>query len=252
MNEINDKNDKKPRKIVKVGTTYGAVTVLSICDDSKYRKYLCRCKKCSFVFKATGHQIFVYEKTCCPHCKKESSLEHREESYRAYVNREYGDLVVIGYCGLKPANSRDNNRKVPFMLCECDKCGSETEIPLPRLKQGGAKQCKNCGRKNLSIGRDFTKAASVEGTSIISIDGRAKVNKNSTTGHKGVSYMQKQGSYRAYIYFKHKFYHLGTYPKIEDAISARKEAEENIYGNFLKWYADAYPDKWERIKKRDE
>lgn len=251
MNEIKDKNRKEPRKTIKVGTTYGTVIVLNKCDtgNDNYRRYSCKCKKCGATFSGTGQQIFEYEKNGCPQCKKKINLARREESYRGYIGRSYGDLTIIGYVG-KEAKSYVQDYKVPVMLCKCKKCGSETEIPLNRLKAGGAKQCKNCGHKNLSLGRDFIKETSVEGTSVIAIYGRTKINKNSTTGHKGVSYVQKQGMYRAYINFKRKQYYLGMYKKIEDAVSARKEAEKNIYGNFLKWYADTYPQNWDKVKKK--
>ena len=36
---------------------------------------------------------------------------------------------------------------------------------------------------------------------------------------------------------------------LEEA-QARKSAEENIYGNFLKWYQDTYPEEWKRIKMK--
>ena len=59
--------------------------------------------------------------------------------------------------------------------------------------------------------------------------------------------------YRAYINFQHKQYHLGSYEKLEDAIRARKVAEEKIYGTFLNWYAETYPENWGKLnKKRDK
>lgn len=68
----------------------------------------------------------------------------------------------------------------------------------------------------------------------------------------GVSYYAKYGKYRAYINFQRKQYYLGLYEKIDDALKARKSAEENIYGNFLKWYQDTYPEEWKRIKMKTE
>lgn len=89
----------------------------------------------------------------------------------------------------------------------------------------------------------------VDSTYVIAIDGRRKTNKNSTTKVTGVSYFEKQGKYRAYINFQRKQYYLGLYEKIEDAIKARKAAEQNIYGNFLEWFRNTYPEEWEKINK---
>lgn len=33
---------------------------------------------------------------------------------------------------------------------------------------------------------------------------------------------------------------------LEDAEKARKSAEKNIYGDFLKWYSEEFPQKWKK------
>ena len=45
-----------------------------------------------------------------------------------------------------------------------------------------------------------------------------------------------RGKWCAEIMFKRKKYYLGRYEKKEDAIAIRKEAEKEIFGNFLEWY----------------
>ncbi|MEY8396201.1 hypothetical protein AALB64_15525 [Lachnospiraceae bacterium 45-P1] len=62
--------------------------------------------------------------------------------------------------------------------------------------------------------------------------------------------MPKLQKYRAYINFQRKQYSLGLFSRIEDAVAARKEAERQIYGDFLRWYEEAYPENWERLKQR--
>lgn len=37
---------------------------------------------------------------------------------------------------------------------------------------------------------------------------------------------------------------------IKDAINARKEAEENLYGEFENWYSKEYPEKYKKLKNR--
>lgn len=46
--------------------------------------------------------------------------------------------------------------------------------------------------------------------------------------------------WRAQIVFKGKNYYLGRYSKKEDAIKARKKAENSMFGEFLKWYYENY------------
>lgn len=38
--------------------------------------------------------------------------------------------------------------------------------------------------------------------------------------------------------FKKKCYYLGGYSRLEDAAKARAEAEEKVFGDFLKWYEE--------------
>ncbi len=45
---------------------------------------------------------------------------------------------------------------------------------------------------------------------------------------------------------------MGIYLNMEDAIRARKSAEKEVFGNFLKWYQETYPEQWERIQKSQE
>ena len=60
------------------------------------------------------------------------------------------------------------------------------------------------------------------------------LNKNSTTGHKGVSYQKKLGTYRAYITINRKQIHLGSFATIDEAVKAREAAEEKYFGPFRK------------------
>lgn len=46
-------------------------------------------------------------------------------------------------------------------------------------------------------------------------------------------------------------YHLGSFKNIDAAVNAREEAENKLYADFLEWYAEEYPERWKRLKKRD-
>ena len=67
--------------------------------------------------------------------------------------------------------------------------------------------------------------------------------KSNTSGVRGVYYNPKRGKWIAQIMFKQKCYYLGGFDKIEDAAEARAEAEEKIFGDFLKWYKDKHSKK---------
>lgn len=53
------------------------------------------------------------------------------------------------------------------------------------------------------------------------------------TGHTGVWYHEKSSRYHAYIRLQGKYKRLGCYLKIEDAISARKTAEDTMFKPLL-------------------
>lgn len=56
----------------------------------------------------------------------------------------------------------------------------------------------------------------------------------------------------AAITFQKKVYWLGTFDSIKDAANARKEAENHLYGDFLEWYAETYPNAKKNIKNREK
>lgn len=221
----------KPRKF-ETNTVYNNIQVFGRADRP-YRCYNAKCLLCGHEFIADAKTILnMAERGSCGKCSK-------EEKTKKYIGAIFDNLEVIGL--------GDENNNETVVKCRCRKCGSVTSIRLRRLRQGVVKQCKYCGQQNLKKGRTLVDMASKEGTNVFSLGN--KINKNNTTGVKGVSYMHKYNKYRAYINFKRKQYYLGMYSSIEDAEEARKKAEEKIYGEFLEWYAETYPEEWKKIKK---
>lgn len=60
----------------------------------------------------------------------------------------------------------------------------------------------------------------------------SKLQKNSTTGYRGVSWHKKAGKWRAYINVNRKQYHLGLYDDINDAIDAYNKASIEKHGEY--------------------
>lgn len=60
------------------------------------------------------------------------------------------------------------------------------------------------------------------------------LDKNNTSGHKGVHYCKSENKWKSYITFEGKRKNLGTFENLEEAVVARKEAEKKYYGEFAR------------------
>ena len=63
------------------------------------------------------------------------------------------------------------------------------------------------------------------------------VRRNNTSGVPGVDWWASKGRWRAVICFKGRRYYLGSYSRFEDAVKARKRAEEELHDGFLREHA---------------
>ncbi|SJZ83759.1 hypothetical protein [Megasphaera cerevisiae] len=118
-------------------------------------------------------------------------------------------------------------------LCRCV-CGIEKMVGNQSLTSGHSKSC-GCRRAEAQTtaqlrgkqkGQRIMDCIHSHGLTAAYID--RKTNKNSGTGITGVSRF-KNGAYRAYITVGRKQIHLGSYAKLDDAITARKGAEEKYF-----------------------
>lgn len=83
------------------------------------------------------------------------------------------------------------------------------------------------------MGQDTIRNSDVEGANLKFISPNRKINRNNTTGIRGVSFITSKQKYRAQITFKGKAISLGEFDNIDDAAEARKKAEEEIFESFL-------------------
>lgn len=135
--------------------------------------------------------------------------------------------------------------------CKCD-CGNDCEVSSYSLISGNTRSCGCLAKESLEIAHVYSKEANrkrmKEGTDVSRIV-NGKTCKNNKSGCTGVCYDSRAKSWKAYISFKGKRYRLGNYKKLDDAISARKTAENELYGPFLEWYKDTYPEQWEKLEQ---
>jgi len=136
----------------------------------------------------------------------------------------FGKLLV-----LEKIDIPSNHGQV-IWKCQCD-CGNVTEILGNSLKRNLTKSC-GC----------ITKEIFKFKTNIHFIQSKT-ISKNNTSGVKGVNWNKQMKKWKSQIMFQKKYYYLGLFKNKEDAKEARKQAEERLFGNFLDWYYENYPDK---------
>ena len=61
---------------------------------------------------------------------------------------------------------------------------------------------------------------------------RVKLSSNNTSGYNGIYFDKRRNKYVPQITINNKVTHIGMYAKVEDAIEARKNAEEEHFGEF--------------------
>ncbi len=120
---------------------------------------------------------------------------------------------------------------------------------FPKVKSCGCAQ-EEARKTNMKKASKVYLNGCVENTSVYSIKLK-KMLKNNTSGVRGVTFDKASQKWKAQIVFKGRNYYLGRYINKEDSIKARKMAEEAMFGNFLKWFQETYPDRWKKMKNTD-
>lgn len=108
-------------------------------------------------------------------------------------------------------------------LCRCD-CGSTFVAKTVHLRRGHVKTC-GC----IAIKERLTL---VDGTCLELLRSKT-VRKNNTSSVPGVEWLQKEARWRATICFKGKRTYLGRFATFQEAVKARKTAEEQFHDAFV-------------------
>ena len=196
----------------KIGDIMGNFTIVDLEKTGGNIKYICKCI-CGNIIK---YKIFQLTKV-----KSRVCLRYKTD----IINKKFGKLTVISFC------EKRNNRSYYNCLCEC---GNTKIIGRSGLLSGDITSC-GCLRKEYREIESAKRVRSyvVDGTNpnLIKSD---KLNKNNKSGVKGVCYIAKKGKWESQIMFKGTRYKLGIFDNKEDAVKARKEAEEKLHKEFLR------------------
>ncbi len=227
-----------------IGKAFGQWTVIG--EGSKPGYLLCRCK--------CGTEREVYWPSlkngksrscgCVSHDFSKAVEKRSETQYKNKVAR-YTGTEINGFKIVSVFQKRNlSGTNITWCTAECPKCNNLFTTRLARIKS--IKTCAGCNRDIVDL-RPAASVAYTDGTSLLSLKSRTggMVNKNSSTGANGVS-KTKNGTYRAYINICRHQIHLGVYKTLEEAIAARDEAQEKIYGAILRSH-DGWEEEYQKV-----
>lgn len=162
--------------------------------------------------------------------------DHRTNQWRIKdiaAGTRFGKLTVI-------RQDKKDSHGVYF-LCQCD-CGNTKIVRGYSLQSGETKSC-GCIHDDLFAdnAKEVKKKIYVKGTNANKIKS-CTIPSNNTSGVLGVSWHRGARKWYARIAFKGRTYSLGFYDDINLAREARKAAEKELFGNFLEWYYEKYPE----------
>lgn len=205
------------------GTRIGKLTLLERKRENKRTFYYCKCE--------CGNEKWIRadglkNTRSCGCLAKETQF--KKENLK---NKKFNRLTVIEEVG------RDKLNGSIIWKCKCD-CGNIKEVSAHNLKNNSIQSC-GCLQREIrikngkSVGALHVKNKIIEDTNIQVLLNK-KLMAHNTSGHTGVKWDSERYKWVAEIIFKNKNFYLGRFEKKEDAIKARKEAEERLHKQFLK------------------
>ncbi len=150
------------------------------------------------------------------------------------TGQRYGKLTV-----LSPAK---NIGQRTAWNCQCE-CGRETIVKTVHLRSGHVRSCGPlCGLNSGTFGSGgLSSLTYVDGTCVEMLRANT-IRKNNSSGVPGVDWRASKGRWRASICFKGRRYYLGSFEHLEDAVMARKRAEERLVQPFLEQFENTSGD----------
>lgn len=145
------------------------------------------------------------------------------------IGKRFGRLIVLDES--KERRTSNGSKK---WLCRCD-CGVSKTIAGDFLKDGKTKSC-GCYQKELSkpILSNGSNADMVEKTRTSLL--KSKTRFDNTSGVKGVSFSKRDKKWHSYLTIKGSRVFSKKFLNLQDAINARKEAEQEYFKPILEKY----------------
>ena len=142
-----------------------------------------------------------------------SALRFNRGHPKDICGQTFGFLTAV-----EPTEKR--YRKDVVWSCQCS-CGNTVEVAATRLITGNTLSCGCIMKQHLDRANK-----NIEGTSIRQSLEEKVESTRAESGYTGV--VKKRGKWQAYIRYKGKYYSLGCYTLLQDAVRARAEAKKRV------------------------
>lgn len=224
-------------RIINVGDVFENLQVvknlgLKECYGQNCTFYKCKCLKCGGEIDVPRKNLGTAQKDCgCGRCEPRKPID---------PGTKFNHLTVIGFGHYEKGRGH-------WYLCECD-CVNRTRIEVRRdaLIFG---ETTSCGCVHDALFRENCKKAYensfVQKTSIPRLTSKG-LQRNNTSGVRGVSWHKALKKWIAYIQFQGVKYYLGYYEDINEAKRIRQEAEKELHKDFWEWYRENFPEKYKK------
>ena len=209
------------KKLDLTGQRYGKLTVLRPAENiGRKTAWVCRCDCGRETVVRTSHLRTGKTRTCgCQRTRGEQELSFMGTSFEEKRSlRKRLDLTGQRFGKLNVLRPAENIGKLTTWVCRCD-CGQETVARTDQLRSG------------------FIRACDRESGACMAMLQRETARKNNTSGVPGVEWVSRDRRWKATICVKRRRYYLGAYNNFEDAVRARKQAEETLHDSILREFA---------------
>ena len=225
------REERKAQKVIArreswIGETYGKLRIIDYSEKPGYVICECECGTVKEIWRGSLIQSKNPTRSCgC--VSRAIRTENANKRRESLVGQTFGRLLVIGV-----------SERKGYVLCECE-CGNRKEIIVTSLTQT-KKPTRSCGCIQKEISKTLIENGSIfrhEYNEIFqtnfSVLDRTEPNKNNTSGYTGVFFDKSEQKFVAQLSVQHHRYKLGRFKTLEEAVMARKIAEEKYHKPLL-------------------
>lgn len=212
------------------GKNFYRLKVIKCIGKNKHGQYLWECKcDCGNKKTISSNSLMQGHTKSCGCLAIEHMKELGRKSRKDLSGHKFGRLTVI-----RDTGERKGEKIIYECLCDC---GKTKNVSASNLKSGQVQSCGCLSYEKLHD-KAFNDASTerlmknvIDGTNLYLLNDN--IRSNNKSGKRGVSFSYKKEKWYACIGIKGKNINLGYYTKLEDAIKARKEAEEKLWNPIL-------------------